>query len=359
MLFDNINTYPFLIEKCYVYGLYDPRNGNIFYIGKGKSKRMYSHVNNVKNGSCKNPILKGRINHILESGYSDVIYKKIIENISDDEALSYEMFLIAFYGKICDKTGILCNLTNGGDGGDTFTNNPNKEKLRGICRDNAIQRGFGGDTFSSRSNEEKKITVERLKKANSGENNAMYGKTHSEEARQKISCTHKGKHKPPMNEETKKKISDARKNWWNENLDDWKNGPQAESHRERQRKRFLGEGNPMYGHRYTDEEKKKMSENFSGEKNPMYGTHGYKEKWIQKYGIEKANEMMREVQLRKEKTKLERGTQKHKGNYQCWLENFKEKCRNRYKIKEQKEICQQQTKSSAIPMLEENKGHMN
>lgn len=42
---------------------------------------------------------------------------------------------------------------------------------------------------------------------------------------------------------------------------------------------FVGENNPMYGHIYTDETRKKMSDSHLGEKNSQYGTH-----WMKKEG---------------------------------------------------------------------------
>jgi len=31
--------------ECYVYRLIDPRNGNTFYVGKGKGNRVFAHMN--------------------------------------------------------------------------------------------------------------------------------------------------------------------------------------------------------------------------------------------------------------------------------------------------------------------------
>ena len=33
------------MSEFYVYGLIDPRNNSIFYIGKGKDKRVFNHSN--------------------------------------------------------------------------------------------------------------------------------------------------------------------------------------------------------------------------------------------------------------------------------------------------------------------------
>ena len=33
--------------KYYVYRLIDPRNGQTFYVGKGKGNRLYAHINDA------------------------------------------------------------------------------------------------------------------------------------------------------------------------------------------------------------------------------------------------------------------------------------------------------------------------
>lgn len=66
-----------------------------------------------------------------------------------------------------------------------------------------------------------------------GEDNSFYGKKHSAVARKKMSEAHKGKH---PSEDTRRKMSEARR----------------------------GEKHPMYGKQHTDEAKKKMSESVKG-----------------------------------------------------------------------------------------------
>lgn len=61
-----------------------------------------------------------------------------------------------------------------------------------------------------------------------------------------------------------------------------------------------GENNPMFGreNKCSDEKREKIIENMpdmSGENNPMYGTHGYYDIWVEKYGLERANEMQAET----------------------------------------------------------------
>ena len=89
----------------YVYELIDPRNMNVFYVGKGKGNRVYEHTKKVKRNSStqsnkkKNEIIKD----ILKSG--NEVIEKIVERFeTDEEAVEHEAHLINLYG--------IKNLTN-------------------------------------------------------------------------------------------------------------------------------------------------------------------------------------------------------------------------------------------------------
>jgi len=77
---------------------------------------------------------------------------------------------------------------------------------------------------------------------NIGENNPMFGKTHSEETKLILSEAHKGK---TLSNETKTKISDAHK-------------------------KIDNPGRFKTGHNHSEETKTKISEALAGENNPMY-----------------------------------------------------------------------------------------
>jgi len=145
--------------KYYVYELIDPRNSNVFYIGKGKEKRMYSHVSRVKHGKIpnRNKHLFNKIKQILNDGY-EVMYKQVFFTDNNDEAFKVETERI-------EKIGLknLCNL---------FSSPPSKEEIYKL----------------------------RSKK--------MMGKKLSKETKQKISESLKGHQ---MSEITKKKISNSKK----------------------------------------------------------------------------------------------------------------------------------------------------
>lgn len=97
----------------YVYVIYDPRNGEPFYVGKGKRRRIYDHMKpcHLKKRSYKNSIIKA----ILAEGFEPRI-QKIAIRLSDAEACLLERRLIAQWGRRDIGTGILANMTEGGEG---------------------------------------------------------------------------------------------------------------------------------------------------------------------------------------------------------------------------------------------------
>ena len=107
---------------------------------------------------------------------------------------------------------------------------------------NISDGGSNGNNFKGKTDEEMKIICEKISKANSGENNYMYGKHHSEKTKEKLRLLNIGK---TASDETKKKMSEKRK----------------------------GKNHPLYGKHHTDESKQKISKANSGENNPMYNKH--------------------------------------------------------------------------------------
>ena len=133
--------------EYYTYA-YLREDGTPYYIGKGKCDRIYS-----KNRKNKPPKDKSRI-----------IYLK--QNLTEAEAFKHEIYMIAVFGRKDLGTGILHNLTDGGEGGSGYSHTEeNKEYIKQIQL--------------KRWNEEEKNKI-------IGKNNPFYGKTHSEENKIKI-----------------------------------------------------------------------------------------------------------------------------------------------------------------------------
>lgn len=74
----------------------------IFYVGIGNIKRPYIKSN-------RNKYWKNIVNKV------DYKIEILQENLSKEEACELEIFLISLYGRINNNTGILVNMTNGGE----------------------------------------------------------------------------------------------------------------------------------------------------------------------------------------------------------------------------------------------------
>lgn len=137
----------------------------IFYIGISvNSKRAY-------NKSQRNKIWKGIVSR---AGYVvDIIY----ENLTWEEACEKEKELIKKYGRLDNNTGILANLTDGGDGTlDYKHDDATKEK---------IGLSWKGKIRGPQSDEHKRKMLE-TKKNNNSFRGAHKGVARSEETKQKI-----------------------------------------------------------------------------------------------------------------------------------------------------------------------------
>lgn len=135
-------------------------------------------------------------------------YHKIIQDdISWEDAIKLEIDLIAEYGRLNNKSGILCNLTDGGDGCIGF---PITDEYRKKCSDS--QKGRPGRFGADNPFFGKKHTPESMAKKSEttirngklkGKNNPNYGKPVSLERREHQRQFRLGKKHP---EETKVKI---------------------------------------------------------------------------------------------------------------------------------------------------------
>ena len=135
-------------KDFYVYA-YLRSDGSPYYIGKGSGPRAWKHANSEH---AKMPKDHSRI-AILETGLSEI------------GALAIERRYIRWYGRKDNDTGVLHNLTEGGEG---------------VCGRSPSMRGKNHSIETK-----KKISISKKGKY-TGYNNPFYGKTHSFETIERI-----------------------------------------------------------------------------------------------------------------------------------------------------------------------------
>lgn len=135
-----------------------------------------------------------------------------------------------------------------------------QQEVYWIKKTESFERGYNLTTGGISGFQMSESTVAKISVANTGENNNMYGKTHSEEAREKISKAHKGK---VMTKKQRKNMSLARQGE--------KNHFYGKHHTE-ETKDYLRQIN--LGRKHTESAKRKMSEQCKGNKHHNYGNRG-------------------------------------------------------------------------------------
>lgn len=147
---------------AYVYQHVRLDTNEIFYIGISKSKKYNRAYLKIR----RNPYWTNIIN---KTQYKIEIIK---DNISWEQACIIEKELIAKYGRKDNNTGILTNMTDGGEGKvNVVYTEEQKEKLKNQFKN-----------------------LERTDKWKDNIKIAKTGTKHSEETKQKISQSNKGKH---------------------------------------------------------------------------------------------------------------------------------------------------------------------
>jgi hypothetical protein len=160
-------------QRFYVYAYLrnkDSANGpkySPYYIGKGKNNRAYS---SSRRGA---PVAKDK---------NFVVF--IQEGLTEEEAFALERYCIKLYGRIDTGTGILRNLTDGGEGasGSVVKENTRRKLSQALLGN---RRRFG----KPHTQEAK----EKVSKSLLG-NKRSVGRVHSEETRKKMSQAHTGKY---------------------------------------------------------------------------------------------------------------------------------------------------------------------
>jgi len=159
--------------------------GTYYYIGKGRGNRAYSKDRLV-------PVPKDRDRIVI-----------IVDNLTEEEAFKLEIQLISKYGRIDEETGILHNLTNGGEGssGYRFTDEQRAKRSKYYeDPENRAKRSAAVKKYYENPEARAKNSAAMKKYLEDPENRAKHSASHNtSEVRAKISAAMKKYLEDPEN----------------------------------------------------------------------------------------------------------------------------------------------------------------
>jgi hypothetical protein len=160
-------------------------DGTPYYVGKGKDRRAFT-----SNG------------HNVPRPKSDArITIQCWE--SEDKAFEMEKWFISFFGRRDIGTGILRNLTEGGENPPKMFGNTHAKGKKHTAEANARASEIG------KLRKQTEETREKLSRIKKGKSNGLEGRPKTEETKRKIREAHLGM---KASEESKKKMSESAKN---------------------------------------------------------------------------------------------------------------------------------------------------
>ena len=164
----------------YTYAYLRKTDKTPYYIGKGQKRRMFAE--HWRGNGSFTPKDKERI----------IILKYFVDEI---EAYKHEMYMIADLGRKDLGTGILINISDGGEGSSNVSQRTReligKAHKGKVCSEETKRKI--SETRKNSKIECPDYLKKHYSKIHSGEGNPNYGKKHSPETLAKISAATKGK----------------------------------------------------------------------------------------------------------------------------------------------------------------------
>ena len=131
----------------YIYFHINPIKNKVFYVGKGKGDRAYCTKD--RNDYWRNTVNK--------YGYKTIIVRS---NISERYAFELEKGYIKIFG-----LENLTNITEGGTGGDTISNHPNRDKIVkkiSLANKGELNSNYGGATCTKEWRKKQSISQSKV-----------------------------------------------------------------------------------------------------------------------------------------------------------------------------------------------------
>ena len=199
-------------RNFYVYVYIDPRTDIPFYVGRGTGGRDRSHL--CPSMRRKRTFFYCKLNKLLRDGATPII-QRLITGLTHGEAAYWESFLILSLGRRNDphNEGVLCNLSNGGEGNQGYAASKEARRKMSEARKGkpavwnrgrkrsaeAVAKTIAANTGRKRAAETReKIAAANRCRVISAETKAKLsaahkGRTNSEEARQKQAAALRGR----------------------------------------------------------------------------------------------------------------------------------------------------------------------
>ncbi|TET11561.1 MAG: hypothetical protein E3J82_05530 [Candidatus Thorarchaeota archaeon] len=184
----------------YVYHYCDPESRTPFYIGKGKGRRAFCHLNNCNRPCDSNysTLFYRKLRKMLSAGAKPII-KIVKDRLGEKEAFDLEASDIKRIGRRNLGEGPLTNLTDGGEGASGHRHSEEsklkmREAILGTVRSKKTRQRMREANLGRKHTEEAKLRM----------SNSHLGTTLSKAHRRKIGEAHRGK---ITNQETRQKMS--------------------------------------------------------------------------------------------------------------------------------------------------------
>lgn len=225
-----------MVDNMFTIYMIENKINHKIYVGK-TSKDPEERFRQHKNASYRDSNFHLH-NSIRKYGEQNFDLMSLEETSTEERANELEKKWINRF-QTFNKVGY--NMIEGGKGLGAGENHPQYGNSLSEEHKNDLSKSLTGREYSDE-------TLEKMSKSSRGKRNGFYGKTHSEDAKRKMSKNHKGS----PTEETKKKIS----------------------------KSVSGENNGFYGKSHSEETKEKISKTKRGNGNKINEDEAREIKWL-------------------------------------------------------------------------------